>query len=373
MKKLLYLLLLTPIIFLTSCSKSGVTPQSQSLEDVIVGVEWSLSNENEDGFLLAEDGKFYLTQKCQSNTHFGNWEIVEDVIKYKYTSSSQELTTILGEVTEYSESQIKLLDYSDSLVTIDIYILDPTDIYGCMDVAAINYNPAAECDEQGSCLYIIPGCTDSTACNYNPISNEDDGTCILPDGCTNPTASNYNPSALCDDGSCADMISIGDAHQGGIVFYIVDVPIDLNGDGSLDVGLISAPSDQPNTAGWGCSIGNIYGADGTAIGTGAQNTIDIEAVCTSSGTAADICANYTYGTYSDWFLPSKDELNLMYLNIGQGNALGLGNVGGFANNYYWSSSEYDNYVVWGQHFYFGYQNYVNKYSDTGNVRAIRAF
>ena len=134
MKKLLYLLLLTPIIFLNSCSKSAVTPQSQSLEDIIVGTEWCLSNDNEDGFLLAEDGKFYLTQKCQSNTHFGVWEIEEDIIKYKYTSSSQEITTILGEVTEYSESQIKLTSYPNASTSIvDVYILGTVDVYGCMD------------------------------------------------------------------------------------------------------------------------------------------------------------------------------------------------------------------------------------------------
>ena len=79
----------------------------------------------------------------------------------------------------------------------------------------------------------------------------------------------------------------------------------------------------------------ISGADGTAIGTGAQNTIDIEADVLITGTAADICANLTLGGYNDWFLPSKDELNEMYLNLGQQCLEGFG---GFVN-YYWSSTE----------------------------------
>jgi len=63
----------------------------------------------------------------------------------------------------------------------------------------------------------------------------------------------------------------------------------------------------------------------------------------------------------------------MYLNIGQGNALGLGNVGGFANNYYWSSTEYNFFNAWEQDFYFfGFQGNASKYSYN-NVRAVRAF
>ncbi len=156
--------------------------------------------------------------------------------------------------------------------------------------------------------------------------------------------------------------AIGDTYQGGIIFY-------LDGSGG---GLIAAPSDQ-SSGEWGCYGDTISGADDTAIGTGAQNTIDIELGCTTAGTAADICANLTLGGYSDWFLPSKDELNLMYLKIGQGNTSTSGNVGGFVDNYYWSSTEYDYYSAWNQSFTNGSQGYINKYNPYNSVRAVRAF
>ena len=167
-----------------------------------------------------------------------------------------------------------------------------------------------------------------------------------------PAPNNNNNSAL----------AIGDTHQGGIIFYL-----DANGGG-----LIAAPTDSDSVVVWGCEEISISGADGTAIGTGLQNTIDIEAGCTTSGTAADICANLTLGGYSDWFLPSKDELNEMYLNIGQGNALGLGNIGGFAGDYYWSSTEHLSSSAAMQQFINGAQ-YNNVKFANYNIRAVRAF
>jgi type 1 glutamine amidotransferase len=63
----------------------------------------------------------------------------------------------------------------------------------------------------------------------------------------------------------------------------------------------------------------------------------------------------------------------MYENIGQGNALGLGNIGGFANAYYWSSTEYDYDHAWVQNFTSGFQFFYSKYDPSVNVRAVRAF
>jgi len=73
------------------------------------------------------------------------------------------------------------------------------------------------------------------------------------------------------------------------------------------------------------------GATGTAIGTGADNTTTIISVQGATETyAAGLARAYTGGGYTDWFLPSKDELNKMYENIGHGDfamELGLVNVG----------------------------------------------
>ena len=92
----------------------------------------------------------------------------------------------------------------------------------------------------------------------------------------------------------------------------------------------------------------------------------------SGSYAAKLCYDLSSGGFSDWYLPSKYELNLMYMNIGQGNVLGLGNVGGFALNYYWSSSEYNNNYAWTQTFLNGNQGSDSKYY-TYYVRAVRAF
>ncbi len=141
---------------------------------------------------------------------------------------------------------------------------------------------------------------------------------------------------------------------GGIIFYI-----DGNGGG-----LVCAESDQ-SIAQWGCQ-GTTIGGTVTGIGTGASNTAKIVSGCSQSGIAARICNDLVLNGYSDWFLPSKDELNLMYQN------LKLNGIGGFTENLYWSSSEHSSLSSWRQSFSSGGQNSSNK-SNHLSIRAVRAF
>ena len=272
-----------------------------------------------------------------------------DSTAFNYNASAN---TDDGSCIIYGCTDSTAFNYSASANTDDGSCI-PT-VNGCTDSTAFNYNASANIDD-GSC--IIYGCTDSTAFNYSASANTDDSSCIpTVNGCTDSTAFNYNASANTDDGSC---IGIGDTYQGGIIFY-------LDGNGG---GLIAAPSNQGN-AEWGCYGTLISGANyvGTAIGTGSQNTINIEGGCTTPGTAADICANLTLGGYSDWFLPSKDELNEMYFNLHQQG------LGGFTNYKYWSSTEIDNVSAWYQNFSHGNQYFSNKNFTTSIiVRAVRAF
>ena len=152
---------------------------------------------------------------------------------------------------------------------------------------------------------------------------------------------------------------VGQEYGGGIIFYV---------DKSGEHGLIAAPFDQ-GLAQWGCQAIKIEGADGVVIGTGLQNTMDIINGCSSDNIAARLCYDLVLNGYDDWFTPSKDELNQLFLHKDK--------VGGFANDVtapYWSSTEVENsFAAWRQTFsdYFE-QTIYDKYNEY-NVRAIRKF
>ena len=131
----------------------------------------------------------------------------------------------------------------------------------------------------------------------------------------------------------------------------------------------SSPSGDPNSA-WCNNTNTVLGIGSTVLGTGAMDgaakTTVMLGVCTSG--AANLADAYTMTVngvvYGDWFLPSKGELNQMYVNRTA--------IGGFASGYYWSSSEFDAFNAWDQYFLNGDQDGPSK-TATSYVRPVRAF
>jgi hypothetical protein len=170
-----------------------------------------------------------------------------------------------------------------------------------------------------------------------------------------------------------DLNEIGEYKYGGVIFWID--PASNNSEG-----LVCDINNQGFTS-WSCSnTVDITGATGTAIGTGATNTMAIISnSCTSSSGAANIIAALNVNGYNDWFLPSKDELTEMYLNRNIIDATSAVQGGSDLSNpaqpiSHWSSSQSTSDVnkAWIRLFVNGSENEVDK-TVIITSRAVRAW
>jgi hypothetical protein len=163
-------------------------------------------------------------------------------------------------------------------------------------------------------------------------------------------------------------IEVGNSYGGGLVFYIFQ-----SGDPGYVAGethgLIASPSDQAIYTDWKNNGGFTDIATGTGIGTGLANT---NAIISSHGSSASYAAGfaraYNGGGYTDWYLPSRDELYKMHISIGQG----ANNIAQLVRETYWSSSQSDSYQAYYMFAQSG--NITTVWKDWGKaVRAIRTF
>ncbi len=204
--------------------------------------------------------------------------------------------------------------------------------------------------------------TVTTVTGTSPIS--------VATGTTTPAIS-ISPATTSTDGSmsAADKTkldgsthAIGDSYGGGIVFNVYD--------GGRH-GLIAATGDQSSGIRWygGSNTNTRARADG--IASGLKNTAIIianQGPVDGNAFAATVCNEYSVVVngvvYGDWYLPSKYELNLLYLQRLV--------VGGFSGAVYWSSTENTDVAAWYTDFGTGSYFFTAK-SGTYRVRAIRSF
>lgn len=148
----------------------------------------------------------------------------------------------------------------------------------------------------------------------------------------------------------------GMIYKKGIIFYV---------EPSGNNGLMCSQSDLSSSS-FGCGLPM---STSTAVGTGLSNTNSILNTCPNVNiytSPAAACKAASINGFTDWFLPSRDELSLMYSN------LKVNNIGNFGCNKYWSSSQYSGYLIWAVFFCGGAQFYDYTYQNY-YVRPVRRF
>ena len=249
-----------------------------------------------------------------------------------------------------------------------------------------------------------PVVADNTVLADIKIPDDKIVTQVIDDVTTPPTSTTSTTIPLtCATGGTCKLRDFGPG--GGIVFYVSPTTFACEED--LDTvcrylevamtnGIGSSKWTPTTTAQWGCSSASVSGTS-LEIGTGRRNTkIITSRNCVGSDnsvSAASIAAAYNGGNTTDWYLPSRKELDALCNEFFKGRSgikqsidfcTGSGNTNpviGTTNGiswsfaaaeYYWSSSETDANLAWFQGFNLGNQYGNYKYSNH-YVRPVRAF
>ncbi len=165
---------------------------------------------------------------------------------------------------------------------------------------------------------------------------------------------------------------VGELYGGGVVFWV-----DQTGQHGLIVSMVDLSTAQA----WSNLSSVLIGITAQSDWNGNSNTTAITGQSGHTSSAAKLCADYTNadygtGTYSDWYLPSRCELNHLWNNMyevqktldSDGNATTTALV----KTFYWTSSELSGTNVWGFYIYSGNTGYNGK-NETYYVRAVRTF
>ncbi len=339
--------------------------------------------------LVLEDigSKITVVATADNTTGTGSITSDETAIVAKATGPDAPSETIVG-VFPSEATSIELSGFSASAPGLEAAVAIDGTTYG--DYADVSVDGDGEAE--------ITGLTSVTTATKVRIRVTETSTTL---------AGTYKEISVTEKTALYAVGDLGPA--GGYIFYDDEIGYDLNGDSTIDSTekdlldgtndgtvngdryLEAAPSDislntvetfifgyyRLTSRGSSALVGT-----STSIGTGETNTAalvskmgssayisDVVRIATTTGDyAARWCLYHVVGEYSDWFLPSQDELYLMYTN------LYMNSLGGFSVSNYWSSSEYAASYAWQQYFDNGNQLHNYNYKDAEyRVRPVRAF
>lgn len=288
------------------------------------------------------------------------------------------INVVIGEGT--TSDNLSAVDWSSGPYFVEIQV-DGT-VMGTTQLLSVPYALHAETVTsytETDPVYSSSEATNITATditNLGNLSGTNTGDQDISGIATNEQAIQDTASQIRADIPTVTTYSVGDFAQGGIVFWV---------DETGQHGLVCAKEDQDGGSGiqWYNGSDTDTEAHGDGVYAGEMNTMLIIANqgSNSNDYAAGVCANYTFTesglgglTYGDWYLPSKEELNLMFRNKATIEATAGANGGsGFASTYYWSSTEDDNDSAKVIYFDNGLGYSHSKHYSTTRVRAVRAF
>jgi hypothetical protein len=240
--------------------------------------------------------------------------------------------------------------------------------FATIDWANGPYFLKTETDPSGGSSYSITGTSQLLSVPYALYAESSGSSTPGPQGSTGPQGPQGATGPQGPAGVGGFTHYIGEEFGGGVIFHL------WKDNSGVEHGLILAITDQSTSQPWSNITNITIGVNAQSSWDGLLNSNSIVGQSGHSNSAAQLCLNLISGGQNDWYLPSIDELALLWHNRFNINKV-LSSISGASvlpfTGAYWSSTEGGG-GAWGFAFNTGAAASLSK--GGGNaVRAIRSF